>query len=58
MRCNPITTVKKPSEEDQKLVWVIGDDPSQAGRRIVLITSREGAATRKLELPAVFQPEP
>jgi hypothetical protein len=58
MRCNPITTVKKPGEKDQKLVWVIGDDPGPAERRIVLITSRDGAANRKIELPAVFQLEP
>ena len=31
-KANPITTVKDPSEADQKLIWVIGPDPENAGK--------------------------
>lgn len=55
MRANPITTVKQPSETDQKLVWAIGPDPDMPARTIVLMTTRDGAAARNLTLPQVFQ---
>lgn len=54
MKVNPITTVKEPSEADQKLIWVIGPDPDDNKTRI-LITTRNGAAKRNLTLPDVFQ---
>ncbi len=54
MRANPITTVTSPSESDQKLVWVVGPDPDDPSRTIVLLTTRDGAAARKLPLPPVF----
>ena len=54
LKGNPITTVKSPSETDQKLLWVIGPDPDDASRQIILITSRDAAAAKKYTLPPVF----
>ncbi|HEX5106426.1 MAG TPA: hypothetical protein VFV87_21555, partial [Pirellulaceae bacterium] len=57
MKANPITTVKDPSEADQKLIWVIGPDPVNAGKTIILITTRAAAAANKYTLPAPFVPK-
>ena len=57
MKANPITTVKKPTEEDQKLVWVIGPDPEDKAKKIILITTRKAAKQKKFTLPKVFQNE-
>ena len=54
-RANPITTVKDPSEPDQKLIWVVAPDPDQPARTIVLLTTREGAEARQWRLPMVFR---
>ena len=54
LKANPITTVQAPSEPDQKLVWVIADDPSEAGKSMVLITTRQMVEKNKYKLPAVF----
>src|SRR5262245_46037345 len=53
-KANPVTTVKDPSETDQKLVWLIGPDPDSPGKQIVLITTRNAAKTKKYTLPPVF----
>jgi hypothetical protein len=53
-KANPITTVKDPSETDQKLIWVIGPDPDDASKQVVLITTRAAAAAKKYTLPEVF----
>jgi hypothetical protein len=53
-KANPVTTVKDPSETDQKLVWLIGPDPDNSSKQIVLITTRNAAATKKYTLPSVF----
>jgi eukaryotic-like serine/threonine-protein kinase len=56
-KANPITTVKDPSEADQKLIWVVGSDPDNAGKSIILITTRAAAAANKYTLPAPFVPK-
>ncbi len=53
-KANPVTTVKEPSEVDQKLVWLIGPDPDNPGKQAVLITTRNAAKTKKYTLPPVF----
>jgi eukaryotic-like serine/threonine-protein kinase len=53
-KANPITTVKDPSEADQKLLWVIAPDPDSPGKQVILITTRAAAAAKKYTLPAVF----
>jgi hypothetical protein len=54
-KANPITTVKDPSETDQKLVWVVGPDPEAVANSIVLVTTRTGAEQKKLSLPDPFR---
>jgi hypothetical protein len=56
-KANPVTTVKDPSELDQKLVWVVGPDPDDASRQIVLITTRQASETKSYKLPKPFQPK-
>jgi hypothetical protein len=56
-KANPITTVKDPAELDQKLIWVIGPDPDNAAKTIILITTRAAATTKKYTLPAPFVPK-
>jgi hypothetical protein len=53
MKANPVTTVKSPTETDQKLIWVIGADPDDKKTKVI-ITTRAGAAKRGYKLPAVF----
>lgn len=57
MRANPITTVKTPDELDQKLIWVLGPDPDDPSKRLVLITTRQMAEKKSYALPAVFMPK-
>ena len=57
LKANPITTVKDPSEADQKLIWVVGPDPEDPSKKIILITTRAAAATKKYDLPAPFLPK-
>ena len=54
MKANPVTTVQSPTEKDQKLVWLITDDPLKAGNKIILLTTRKAAETKEYTLPAVF----
>jgi hypothetical protein len=53
-KANPITTVKDPSEADQKLIWVVGPDPENAGKQVILITTRAAAGAKKYKLPTPF----
>lgn len=55
MKANPVTTVKAPSEKDQKLLWVIEKDPDDPSKTVVLITTRQVSDQKKYKLPAVFQ---
>jgi hypothetical protein len=49
--------VQDPSEANQKLVWVIGPDPDDAGKQVVLITTRAAAAAKNYKLPSPFVPK-
>lgn len=53
-KANPVTTVKDPSEKDQKLVWLVGPDPDNPSQQIVLVTTRTAAGTKKYTLPPNF----
>jgi hypothetical protein len=53
-KANPVTTVKDPSEKDQKLVWCVGPDPDSPGKQVVLITTRNAANAKKYTLPPNF----
>jgi hypothetical protein len=54
-KANPVTTVKDPSEKDQKLLWVVAPDPANASNRIVLITTRQAAENAMYTLPELFR---
>jgi len=54
-KANPVTTVKDPSELDQKLLWVVGPDPDDPKKSIILITTRQMAEKKKYTLPDVFK---
>ena len=55
-KANPVTTVKDPSEIDQRLIWVVAPDPDNPSNKIVLITTRK-SADGKYDLPDVFRPK-
>ena len=57
MKANPDPTVKDPSEENQKLIWVLGPDPAAPENKIILITTRVSAMdpARKYEIPQPFK---
>ncbi len=55
-RGNPVTTVKDTHEVDQRLIWVIRDDPENAGKHMVSLTTRAEATAKKLPLPTEFAP--
>jgi hypothetical protein len=54
-RANPDKAATGPADERCKLVWVVTDDPENPGRRIIQITTRQGAANREWELPTEFR---
>ena len=48
-------TGKPPSHPDQKLIWVVGPDPEQPDKQIVLVTTRSAAMKNNYTLPAAFR---
>ena len=56
MQANPVTTVQSASEKDQKLVWVESQDAESANRLVIMITTRNAAEAKGLQLPPAFQP--
>ena len=50
-------TGKAASSPEQKLIWVVGPDPEDAAKQIVLVTTRNAAAAKNYTLPDVFKPE-
>jgi len=57
IRANPNKDITGPADPNCKLVWVVGPDPDNPDRNIILVTTRGAAATKSYELPAVFQTE-
>lgn len=55
MKANPVTTVKAPSEKDQKLLWVVEKDPEDPSKQVVLITTRQISEQKKYKLPPAFE---
>jgi hypothetical protein len=52
---NPDKNATGPSDPRCRLVWIVGEDPNQPGRPIVMVTTRQAAANRGLTLPPPFQ---
>ena len=57
IRANPNKDITGPEDPNCKLVWVVGPDPENAEREIILITTRGAAAQKSYELPDAFQAE-
>ncbi len=55
-RGNPVTTVKDTRENDQKLLWVVTDDPESPGKSMLSLTTREAAMAAGIVLPSEFAP--
>lgn len=53
-RANPVTTVQSPTEKDQKVVWVVLDDPENTGDKKIELTTRTWATDNKVTLPKEF----
>ena len=53
-RGNPVTTVKDTREEEQRLLWVVRDDPERPGKQMISLTTRVEATTNKIPLPVEF----
>jgi hypothetical protein len=53
-RGNPVTTVTDTREEDQKLIWVLADDPESPGNQMVSLTTRAAATAAGIALPVEF----
>jgi hypothetical protein len=55
-RANPVTTVQSPTEKDQKIVWVVLDNPDSPGSKKIELTTRAWAETNSVQLPKEFLP--
>lgn len=53
-RANPVTTVKTPDEKDQKVVWLILDDPATPSKKKLDMTTRAWAESNQAVLPREF----
>lgn len=54
-KANP-PPVEDPTTPEQKLLWVVANDPD-SGEKSILITTRDAAAANGYELPAAFVPK-
>lgn len=57
-RGNPVPTVTDLREEDQKLIWVVADDPSAPGSKMISLTTRAAATSAGIAMPVEFAPAP
>lgn len=57
-RANPVTTVKSPVEKDQKVVWVVVEDPESPGSKKIELTTRTWAEANSVGLPKEFIANP
>jgi serine/threonine protein kinase len=53
-RANPVTTVQSLKEKDQKVVWLLLDDPSTPSKKKLQFTTRAWSATNNAPLPEEF----
>ena len=54
LKADPNSRGKGPSDPSLKLVWLVGADPENAERQVILITTRAGANKRGDKLPEIF----
>ncbi len=56
-RANPVTTVQSATERNQKVVWIVLEDPEHPGLKKIELTTRVNVETKKLTLPKEFVAE-
>jgi hypothetical protein len=54
-RANPVTTVQSPNEKDQKVVWLLLDDPKTPSKKKIDMTTRAWSESNQAVLPKEFQ---
>ncbi|RMF40284.1 MAG: hypothetical protein D6753_11990, partial [Planctomycetota bacterium] len=53
---NPVTTVTDTRDPDQRLIWVVQDDPENPGKKMISLTTRAAATEAGIPLPEEFAP--
>ncbi|MFN7796694.1 MAG: protein kinase domain-containing protein [Planctomycetota bacterium] len=53
-RANPVTTVQKATEKDQKVVWLLLDDPNTPSKKKLDMTTRAWSESNQAALPKEF----
>lgn len=53
-KANPVAG-KPANDPEQKLLWVVGPDPDNPAKQMILVTTRAAAATKKYTLPPEFR---
>jgi hypothetical protein len=53
-KANPVTTVQSPNERDQKVVWVVLDDPTSLTKKKIELTTRAWTDSNQVSLPSEF----
>lgn len=53
-KANPVTTVQSANEKDQKVVWILLDDPSTTSKKKLDMTTRAWSDTNQVILPKEF----
>lgn len=54
-RANPVTTVQSPNEKDQKVVWLVLEDPATPSKKKIDMTTRAWSESNQAPLPKEFQ---
>lgn len=53
-KANPVTTVQSANEKDQKVVWILLEDPSTASKKKLDMTTRTWSDSNQATLPKEF----
>jgi hypothetical protein len=53
-RANPVTTVQKANEKDQKVVWLLLDDPNTPSKKKLDMSTRAWSESNQAALPKEF----
>jgi hypothetical protein len=54
-RANPVTTVQSSNEKDQKVVWLVLEDPTTTSKKKIDMTTRAWSESNQASLPKEFQ---
>ena len=53
---NPVPGITDFTIDDQKLIWVVADDPQNPGKKMISLTTRKAAIAGSISLPPEFSP--